>query len=543
MMEDNLTPPQDDKDSKKKFNFETVNRYIDLIEQGKMEIDDAVISAFTMMSDDIQKVSVVFKKSGCVSAGDIKRCLKTFLKQQTSFAVIEFYGVEDFVKKYMEKFKLKFNEHKNIEDDSFNESIEKMKREIAEKGDPHHAIERNMIMERQLKHISHKDISDYITDMNNYVLDNGLSKRIGGKQNIIDTVNKIRNDVDRERKNNIINYLIYGYDTGNRDLEGFQKFIERGSEMLDESHKHISFTFDRLKKAAEIISDDDSTYVATVLYHFIWQVKRKMTGRQVDHHMMPIFTGKQGLGKSQFISASLLKPIDSLWSQVSFGIIEEEKSFEIYNNYVLFLDEMGGVRKADVENIKNVISAPTRTGRPMRTNDSITVRNNVVFIGASNKTLDDLIKDDTGARRFPTITYGKNNLAPYMNPDFKNIDWEQIWLGVNEAAPCLFEMYKELKELVIGKIEEVRYVGPFEEWAFREETVRDFGMNGAVGNKAYKTATALYENFKTFMDTCHPRAFQMSQRAFSIQLKKTATDNPDKISHKIIEKQSMYCWL
>lgn len=178
------------------------------------------------------------------------------------------------------------------------------------------------------------------------------------------------------------------------------------------------------------LSEHNAEFVIAVLKKFIWQVKRKMQGMRIENHLMPVITGAQGKGKSTFVRDYLLEPVSELVSNTDFKGLEEERNTEQWRNYVLFLDEMGHAAKADIDTIKNKITAPSVTGRPMRSNDNVQYAQNATFIGCSNKELNQLIRDETGNRRFVSLRYSSD-------PDWQKLDTlapHLLWMSVDERA-------------------------------------------------------------------------------------------------------------
>jgi len=178
-----------------------------------------------------------------------------------------------------------------------------------------------------------------------------------------------------------------------------------------------------------------------ILKKFIWQVKRKMIGKPVTNHIMPIILGKQGTGKTTFIT-NLISPIDDLTAPTDFQQITDSRNMSIFEKYVLFVDEMGFASKSDVDLVKNVITAEVIGRRPLHTNAYVNVRQCATLIGASNRNMDQLIRDETGNRRFAPIDFRND-------PDWeavKDIDYRQLWAAIDENG----------QDPSIGFIDEIR---------------------------------------------------------------------------------------
>jgi hypothetical protein len=177
-------------------------------------------------------------------------------------------------------------------------------------------------------------------------------------------------------------------------------------------------------------TDAGVDFVVSVLKKFIWQVKRKMLGLPVTDHLMPVILGPQGVGKSTFVRR-LLEPISDVYANTDFAAVSDARNIELWAYFVLFLDEMGHATKADIDATKFCISADRLDRRPMHTNRTVQIKNCATFIGCSNKELDQLIRDETGGRRFVAIRFRHEPDWDYLNA--LNIK-ELLWPSVNEKG-------------------------------------------------------------------------------------------------------------
>ena len=166
-----------------------------------------------------------------------------------------------------------------------------------------------------------------------------------------------------------------------------------------------------------------------ILRKFIWQVKRKIKGEIVTNHIMPVFTGPQGTGKSTFMHR-FIDPVAELSSPTDFKQLTDDRNISLFKNAILIVDEMGFANKADIETVKSIMTATELSRRPMRQNTSVNIRQDATFIGASNKELEQLIRDETGLRRFIGIQFKKE-------PDWemiKGIEYDVIWRSIDEDS-------------------------------------------------------------------------------------------------------------
>ena len=241
------------------------------------------------------------------------------------------------------------------------------------------------------------------------------------------------------------------------------------------------------------MAEHDAAFVEAILKKFIWQVKRKLLGLPVSNHLMPVLLGPQGVGKSTFVTKYLLAPVAELVGHTDFKMIEETRNTEQWRNFVLFLDEMGYAGKADIDNVKNKITASSVTGRPMRSNDNVQYRQNATFIGCSNKELDQLIRDETGNRRFAALRYSSK-------PDWSKLEaldamaCTLLWKSVDEYGddPSLSVMDKLRK-----RQEDAREKSVVEQWLEDHQV-----PTMLIGKK--QDGRELYKSYKDWAETYTP---------------------------------------
>ena len=208
-----------------------------------------------------------------------------------------------------------------------------------------------------------------------------------------------------------------------RKLEIFEKIKFRPREFSKQriAWDKISECFDFEEKQGLSLPAKEAC-----IKHFIWQVKRKMRNLPIENHMMVILLGPQGIGKTSWMHA-LLKPVYELTSPTDFKQITDDRNIDIWENYVLVTDEMGWASKSNIDSIKQLVTADSLSRRYMRTNSATPVAQNATFIGASNRELDQLIRDETGARRFIGIRMKSHDWQ-----NLKDIQMHILWNSVNE---------------------------------------------------------------------------------------------------------------
>lgn len=167
-----------------------------------------------------------------------------------------------------------------------------------------------------------------------------------------------------------------------------------------------------------------------VMAHWLWLVKRNLAGLPLVYHIMPIITSpKQGGGKSTAVT-KLIAPLETVRAELEVTQVADERSIPVFSNYMIgFFDEMAGAHRMDMDTFKRHVTSGTLTYRPMRTNHMKIVKNRCSFIGATNNSIFEIIKDTTGIRRFFSI-----RALDKLNHELINsIDYEALWKGIDET--------------------------------------------------------------------------------------------------------------
>lgn len=206
---------------------------------------------------------------------------------------------------------------------------------------------------------------------------------------------------------------------------------ERQLEVMDTIRYSNTATNDELVKLVKIITGKEDEVDIAALQHFIWQVKRKLLGRKVVWHLMPIIWGKGGSGKSYILNEFLFKPVKGFVlksSDLLLTLSDERKYHRFDENLIAMADEMSHIEKTNVDVLKNIISEDEISGRILHKNASKIYVQRCTFIGTSNNSPSQLIYDPNGIRRFhyiQSVDFMDRQLAAQL-------DIYKIWCSVNE---------------------------------------------------------------------------------------------------------------
>jgi hypothetical protein len=170
---------------------------------------------------------------------------------------------------------------------------------------------------------------------------------------------------------------------------------------------------------------------------------------------------------------------------------------------------MGHATKADIDATKFCITADLLSRKPLYTNRTVQVKQRATFIGCSNKELDQLIRDETGGRRFVAIRFRRDPDWAFLNA--LNVE-ELLWRGVDERGTD--PMQQQMATLKALQEEQ------------REKSSVEIWLRQARMTKGWYPAAALYAEFHTWEDSAFPR-LGTDIRAFGKELVRLANTHAD----------------
>lgn len=164
-----------------------------------------------------------------------------------------------------------------------------------------------------------------------------------------------------------------------------------------------------------------------VMAHWCQMVKRKLFGMETVWHLMVVFKGAQGGGKSRAVKR-MLHPLKEFTIMPNLQEISSESYKPAFSkNYVAFCDELERADRADVSALKNILTTDTFSSRVFYSQRVVTLPQACSFIGATNIPLNEQIYDNTGARRF----FQFDTLEKCDKESVNAIDMVALWRGID----------------------------------------------------------------------------------------------------------------
>jgi hypothetical protein len=192
---------------------------------------------------------------------------------------------------------------------------------------------------------------------------------------------------------------------------------------------------DALNAWVKMVTGGESNADRRVIAHWLWLVKRLATDRRTEYDLMPIVFGEQGSGKST-ATERLVAPLEELATTINASTLTDERRFrQLGVCLVGRWEEMQGAGRAEIESLKHTVTAHELNYRELSTHSMVVLRRTMSFIGTSNNSVDVMVGDTTGARRFYQLTTPSRCDFALMD----RIDYRQVWdaVGEDERAPVL----------------------------------------------------------------------------------------------------------
>ena len=137
--------------------------------------------------------------------------------------------------------------------------------------------------------------------------------------------------------------------------------------------------------------------------------------------MVLVLVGKQGTYKSTFV-----RKLGMDWFSDTFSTFQGKESFEqLRGAWLVEMAELSGLKKAEVETIKQFISKCDDMYRPAYGRTVETYRRQCVFFGTTNDS--DFLHDPSGNRRFNPINIHSEKATKSVRDDLTQSEIDQIW--------------------------------------------------------------------------------------------------------------------
>ena len=176
----------------------------------------------------------------------------------------------------------------------------------------------------------------------------------------------------------------------------------------------------------DYMGTEDNDYTRSVSRYMWTALAGRVMTPGVKADMVPIYIGKQGVGKSTAVSA--LSPSIEYFGDVSLADKDAEIGRKIRGKVVIELPELKGLKGKDMEHIKALITRTAEDNRKLYKEYYQKYNRRNVFFGTTNE--DEFLSDDTGHRRWLPIEVG---IVRDVDVGAIVMDCAQLWAEAREV--------------------------------------------------------------------------------------------------------------
>ncbi|CUH95897.1 hypothetical protein P22_1983 [Propionispora sp. 2/2-37] len=171
----------------------------------------------------------------------------------------------------------------------------------------------------------------------------------------------------------------------------------------------------------DYLGAEDNGYIRTVTRKMMVAAVARIMQPGVKFDTMLVLIGKQGIGKSYFLSR-----LGGTWFSDSIKDINHKDIYQlIQGRWIIEMGELAGLKKADEESVKHFLSKQIDHFRMPYGKNVMDCPRQCVFWGSSNR--DDFIRDSTGGRRFWPVRCGVQDVTKSVFKELPDSEIGQIW--------------------------------------------------------------------------------------------------------------------
>jgi predicted P-loop ATPase len=193
----------------------------------------------------------------------------------------------------------------------------------------------------------------------------------------------------------------------------------------------------------DYLGAQDNTYTRTVTRKTLVAAVARIMEPGVKFDYVLTLVGRQGSFKS-----TLIRKLGMQWYCENLTTVQgKEAAEQIRGVWLQEMGELAGLRKAEVEVIKNYISRTEDSYRPAYGVKKETYARQCIFIGTTNN--DDFLRDPTGNRRFWPVPVDRDLAIYHVPSELTQEEVNQIWAEALQAyrAGETLHLEEEIEEL------------------------------------------------------------------------------------------------
>lgn len=195
----------------------------------------------------------------------------------------------------------------------------------------------------------------------------------------------------------------------------------------------------------------DSIYTREAAKIFCTAAVARIFQPGIKFDLVITIIGQQGTGKSTFF-----KKLGGRWFSDTFISFSGKDAFEqLQGAWIVELAELAGLKKSDIETVKQFISKSEDMFRPAYKRVVETFPRQCVFVGTTNES--DFLQDPSGNRRFIPIDTDMRLATKSIFNDLTEDEVHQIWAEAYQLYKDGQQLYMTKEAEVVAKIEQEKH--------------------------------------------------------------------------------------
>lgn len=166
---------------------------------------------------------------------------------------------------------------------------------------------------------------------------------------------------------------------------------------------------------------EDNVYTRASIRKALCAAVARVFKPGTKYDMVLVLVGEQAMYKSTFV-----RKLGMDWFSDTFSTFQGKEAYEqLQGAWLIEMAELSGLKKAEVESVKQYISKCEDMFRPAYGRTVETYKRQCIFFGTTNSA--DFLNDPTGNRRFNPVDIHADNRTKSVKGDLTQEEVDQIW--------------------------------------------------------------------------------------------------------------------
>lgn len=214
-------------------------------------------------------------------------------------------------------------------------------------------------------------------------------------------------------------------------------------------------TWDGVPRVNTLLIDyfgaDDNVYTRAAIRKALCAAVARVFIPGTKYDMVLVLVGEQALYKSTFI-----RKLGMDWFSDTFTTFQGKEAYEqLQGAWLIEMAELSGLKKAEVESVKQYISKCEDMFRPAYGRTVETYKRQCVFFGTTNSA--DFLNDPTGNRRFNPVDIHAELRTKSVKDDLTQYEIDQIWAEAYILWKAGEKLYFDEEENEIARASQVAH--------------------------------------------------------------------------------------